>query len=165
MASVRIGIVRSLRGNMALVESAKRGACENCSENGLCFGAGKDTPDKILARNPIGAVTGNVVEVRLAEGAMLKASFFVYLFPLLGMIAGAFLASPLAGPLGVESDTASLLGAVGGFALAMLVSMLYDRVSRGKSLYQPEICAIRTGADVCMLPAGSEKTEEEPPRT
>jgi len=148
----RIGVVKSIENDMAIVATARRGACESCSEKGLCFSLGKDEPNLIKAINRANAKIGDAVNLEIADGTTIKATFFLYFLPLLGLIAGAFAGSWLAAQSGWDTDLVSLLFGMIGFAIAISVSIVMDRVARKKRHYFPIVASITTDVKSCSLP-------------
>jgi sigma-E factor negative regulatory protein RseC len=119
------GLVVTVEGEYAEVQTQRRGACGGCSANGVC---GTSLLERYLGRrsvhlralNRAGAGVGDRVLVGVSEQGLVKAAVAGYLLPLLGLIAGALLGQSLGRWLGgVETDIPSLVGAAIGFALAL----------------------------------------------
>ena len=95
-------------------ESACSGDCHKCSG----CGAAKEAII-VTAQNPIGAQTGDFVNVRSETGPVLKAAVVLYMLPLVMFFAGYALAAAL-----------NISGGIGGglaFVLSIVVIVLYDR--------------------------------------
>ena len=95
-------------------ESACSGDCHKCSG----CGAAKEAII-VTAQNPIGAQTGDFVNVRSETGPVLKAAVVLYMLPLVLFFAGYALAAAL-----------NISGGIGGglaFVLSIVVIVLYDR--------------------------------------
>ncbi len=99
------------------------------------------------ASNPINARVGDTVDVEMKTGQLLRLSFFLYVFPILVMVAGALIGNHLA--LRFNGDP-SLFAAVFGFTAliaAVGVVKLKDRKAGKTGKYRPVIVRIRkTGA-------------------
>ena len=95
-------------------ESACSGDCHKCSG----CGAAKEAII-VTAHNPIGAVTGDFVNVRSETGPVLKAAAVLYMLPLvlffLGYLAGELLAV-----------SGALCGCL-AFVLSIVLIVFYDR--------------------------------------
>ena len=114
------GRIIAIVGDQARVTAERRSACGQCNVSSACgtsllervFGR---HPVELLARNPIGAQVGDEVVVGLSEQGLLRTAAAAYLVPILGLIVGAVLGERFGG---AASEVASVLGALGGLALA-----------------------------------------------
>lgn len=128
-------VVVSLHGQGALVQADQGNGCGQC--NGKGCGTGKlsqlfcDKPRQFQVDNPINAQVGDEVIVSVADGAVLRGIGLLYGLPLLMLIAAASLGSALGSPDGHADGYAALgalVGLVGGFILARLISSRRGRV-------------------------------------
>ncbi len=142
MGECRAGIVQSLDGETAVVTIPRKGVCDKCAGKGACFAMGTDTPDAIRAANTAGAAVGDQVEIQFPENSKVKATFFVYLVPMFGLLAGGFALQALFASLGFDSDDGAILGCVAGFLVGLGGSMLFDRREKTKARFAPEITHI-----------------------
>ena len=114
------GRIIALIGDQARITAERRSACGQCSVNNACgtsllerfFGR---RPVELLAHNPIGAQVGEEVIVGLSEQGLLRTAAAAYLAPILGLIVGAAVGDQIGGH---SPEVASVLGALGGLALA-----------------------------------------------
>ncbi len=164
-STVRNGVIRQLDGNQAIVATPRRGACEKCTERGLCFALGKDKPDMLRALNSVGGKVGDYVSVAMPQGTFLISSLFMYLLPLIGLIAGALIGSTLGGADASASENGSIIGAGLGLALMLAISISFDRLAKRSRRFVPEIIEIRRSG---LLPtpdlsACSLKEQQETP--
>ncbi|MBF0126795.1 MAG: SoxR reducing system RseC family protein [Magnetococcales bacterium] len=84
------GIVVSLEGNIAVVSGQRQkmcGSCHSASTCGVLSGGLGQRAVKIRARNACNAQVGERVFVELSERSFLKASFLVYILPLVVLFA------------------------------------------------------------------------------
>ncbi len=96
----QIGIVKELRGNMAVVSVNRVSACgENCAQ---CKGGCTPSAAITRAENAAGASVGDTVKVESDTGKVIFAAFMLYIVPLLFAILAAIVVScftPKLGPL------------------------------------------------------------------
>ena len=99
---------------LCIRESACSGDCHKCSG----CGAAKEA---ILfkADNPIGAKTGDLVNIRSETGPVLKAAAVLYMLPLVLFFAGYALGAAL-------GSSGALWGGL-AFALSIIMIVVYDR--------------------------------------
>ncbi|MBF0138384.1 MAG: SoxR reducing system RseC family protein [Magnetococcales bacterium] len=83
------GRVISLEGSVAIVTSERKKSCGSCASKGSCstltLSSGHEET-RIRANNQAGAKVGDRVVVEIQERQFLRASFMVYIVPLLVMI-------------------------------------------------------------------------------
>jgi sigma-E factor negative regulatory protein RseC len=109
------GIAIEADANFVLVElPARAQACGNCKSADGChtgiLGLSSG-PRRYRVANDIGARVGDRVSIRVAEGAVLRASLISYLLPALLAIFGAAIGQMMAG------DLAALAGTISGLVL------------------------------------------------
>ncbi|RJO73054.1 MAG: hypothetical protein C4523_02230 [Myxococcales bacterium] len=120
----QIGTVVRLDGPLAIVESCRQNACEECRE-GSC-----ETGSAFFLRalNNVGAKPGAQVEVRLSSGRMLGSVLLVFWLPLilggLGYLAGEAIGERLFGAANAWLAAASALT---GVAVAIVFIILAER--------------------------------------
>ena len=95
-------------------ESACSGDCHKCSG----CGAAKETIF-LTAQNPIGARTGDLVNLRSDTGPVLKAAIVLYMMPLVLFFAGYALGAAV-------NRNGALFGGL-AFALSIVFIVIYDR--------------------------------------
>jgi len=140
----------------AWVKTSRSSACEHCASRDSCNpGAGGESQE-VEAINLAGAKVGDQIQLVIATGAMLKATFLLYLFPILCMIAGGFLGDRMATGLGLHPSVASAIVAFIFFGFALVVIRIKGRRMAHKEAYQPKIRRIlRNGA---LHPTDTEAT-------
>ena len=143
----RVGTVLEVRGEHALIEAARRGVCEGCADQQSCavdaLGTSEHT-ESVLARNPVAAGPGDVVEFDLDGHAELRISLVVWVVPLAGLIAGAIGGANLHAVISLGRDVGTLLGAVLGGALAFGAVVLIDRRLRDSPGLVPVVRKVLT---------------------
>ncbi len=97
---------------------------------------------EVHAINGIGAQVDDRVLMRFDTGSLLKASFLLYIVPVLGLIVGAAAGQAMALFFRVDPSAGSAAGALLIFILAVLfIRSKGDALGR-KREYQPEIIKI-----------------------
>ena len=140
------GVVVGLDGAYALISHERKKACGSCSGEESCGvlsgGLGKKGVE-IRARNPLHAEIGERVVLEIGERYFLRASFLVYVVPILFLIAAGSLVRFLA--LSWPGADAESLGALAGL-VAMALSFYglhrYSAYLKDDSDQQPVISRI-----------------------
>ncbi len=112
------GVVRSLDGDMALVEVAQ-GGCGRCQEPGGCGGQSLTQmfcsgPRQFRVENASGAQPGERVLVAVPDGAIREAAHRAYGWPIVALLFGGLTGQAVGG------DLAAMAGALLGLAAAFL---------------------------------------------
>jgi sigma-E factor negative regulatory protein RseC len=130
---------------MALVMTRLEPECESCKAKGACTslgGGGANT--EIRARNTVGAEPGDVVTISIRGSSVLKASFLVYMLPILAMVGGIILGHLLSRLTSVDKNV--LVGVFGLLAFSGAFVWLKkngDKFS-SKQEFIPEIISKKT---------------------
>lgn len=126
------GRVIKVENGVAQVEMERTSACARC---GICLQS-SENKSILSVKDFLGARPGDEVEVLIEGKEVLKAAFLVYLFPLVGLVAGYFLGRTVFG-----TEGAGILFAGIGFLGAL--SFLYQYDKRLKSQKRGEAKIIR----------------------
>lgn len=131
------GVVIAVYDGMARVKAMRRSSCDGCGARTICKPTG-GTEVIIEARNDVGASIGERVRVSLKPAVLLKASFIVYILPLIGFFVGGALGRWIG-----KTDTwAAAFGVILMILTYVGVWIYNKRNRRGK--YQPIIIAVLT---------------------
>ncbi|MFW5730784.1 MAG: SoxR reducing system RseC family protein [Desulfonatronovibrionaceae bacterium] len=136
----KTGTVVSLDGGLARVQVRRSSSCAACSCSGICSPLGREWM-MVEAVNHPGAGPGQEVILAYTGESELKASFILYIIPLLSLLLGSVLGiwlDPLHNP---DLSSVSL-----GFALMILsflgIRFYSSRTYSRKKQYQPVILQI-----------------------
>ena len=139
-----VGVVVSTSGLMAEVQFTRGPQCQGCH---ACDGFRKNNDlGTLLVRNGVGAKPGERVEVEIAPSAVLTSAFLVFVFPLLGLVAGYVLASAVFH----ASQGMAVLGAFVGLGGAFLALKLWDRFFANRKKTTPVIVRRVSGEPVSV---------------
>jgi sigma-E factor negative regulatory protein RseC len=148
------GLILSLEGDMAWVETQRTSACGSCDAEQGCGTAllAKSLGNRavqVRAENPLQAQPGEQVVLGLDEAAFVKASLALYLIPMLGLLLGAGLG--LTGArhwLGSGSELASILSGTLGLMLGLLWGRRFGRRTQADRRYRAVVLRRLSGASV-----------------
>jgi sigma-E factor negative regulatory protein RseC len=119
------GTVVQLHGRRALVRTERSHACDGCASAGFCNLSEGDEACTVEAENPGQAAVGEKVRVAIPTSRFLTGTFFLYLFPLIGLFLGMAVGSILAR---VQSSGETELFAACGSLLGLLLFFLLQRL-------------------------------------
>ena len=128
----------------AWVKTSRTSACKSCSSRHACQSgsAGKDM--EVEAINSADAKVGDRIVLNIKTTTLLKATFLLYIFPVLAMIAGAFIGQAVGIRRAVGDPSGmSALFAFLFFGLAFLVIRVTGRRMSKNTDYTPEIIKVR----------------------
>lgn len=134
-----IAEVVEVEDSRAKVEFARSAACKKC---GICYLAesGKMT---LEVSNLAGAKPGDKVIVELASPALLKASFVVYIIPIIFLIGGYVVGSSLAS-FWTRADT-QLVGIIFAFmflGISLWVVNVIDKWAQKGRKFEPAVVKV-----------------------
>lgn len=133
------GVVVACDGNTAWVKTIQRSSCATCQAR---HGCGQSSLQAWFERSDVIAVSivddaptvGESVSLSVASNALAKASMLVYLVPLLGLLAGLFLANAVSGREGL-----AVLGAGLGFAVGCVAVRYFSEALKNNIDYVPRL--------------------------
>jgi len=125
----------------AWVKTVRSSACEACASRDSCH-SGEGLAQEVEAINTAGASVGDRIQLSVSSGAIFKATFLLYLFPILCMMAGGFIGSWLAPRLEYDPSTAAVIGALVCFGASMLVVRGKGQRMGLQEAYRPKIIRI-----------------------
>jgi sigma-E factor negative regulatory protein RseC len=138
------GIIIKIDADTAWVKTKKSKSCEGCGSRGACSIMGGGDEMEVEAVNAVGGKIGDRVVLNFDTTPLLKATFLIYVFPILCMLAGALMGANIAPRFNFDP---SIFAAVCGFSFFGL-AFVYVRI-RGNRMsqedqYRPKIIRILT---------------------
>ena len=141
------GVVEEIVHQKAVVRIQKGASCAGCESRGSCM-VMADKTVLIEVDNELQADVGDRVELGMPSGSLMKLSLLVYFFPVLGFVAGAFIAGAWAESFHMDSTTASLLGGFIAMAITFFVVKWLSRGALDRGEYRPRMTRILTKAEL-----------------
>ncbi|MFC1515328.1 SoxR reducing system RseC family protein [Thermodesulfobacteriota bacterium] len=136
------GVVTKIESTTAWVTTTKTGACESCAAKSSCTALGGGKEMEVKAINNAGARIGQKVVINFETSPLLKATFLLYVIPILFLLIGAFIGDKMGPHFKID---ASILSAITGFlflGIAILVVIFTGNRLAKKDEYQPKIIRI-----------------------
>ncbi len=127
----------------AWVRTTRSSACESCSSRHACQGEASGKEMEVEAINTADARVGDHILLNFKTTSLLKATFLLYIFPILAMLAGALLGQHIAQTRGSDPSAMAALFAFLFFGLAFVVIRIAGRRLAKDNSYRPEILKIR----------------------
>ena len=139
------GIVIKTDSGAAWVKTVKSGNCAGCSARGSCHAMGGDDQMEVKAINEVGAKVGDRIILSFKTSSLLKASFLLYVFPILLLIVGAAIGQEIAPRFEFNpSGLAAIMGFSFFFAALLIIKTTADKLAK-KNEYRPKVIKILTG--------------------
>jgi sigma-E factor negative regulatory protein RseC len=139
MATER-GIVVKIGLDTAWIKVVPSEACEGCASHGSCSAQRGEMEVEVL--NPMGAKEGDRIVVDMPTTSLLKASFLLYIFPIICMIAGAALGIQLAERFDYNESALSALTGFGAFCVSVAYIKYKGNRLADQQAYRPKIVKI-----------------------
>ncbi|MEO5377743.1 MAG: SoxR reducing system RseC family protein [Magnetococcus sp. DMHC-6] len=127
------GWVVALDGGDAWVTGSRKSSCGGCHSKGSCAalsGSLGQREIRMRVKNSIGALVGERVALEFSESAFLKASFLVYVVPIVALLLVGGVSRAFFYSLGFSVDFAELAAAVSGLAALGMSFYLIGRFNR-----------------------------------
>ncbi len=139
--------VVALEEGAAWIEKKRQSQCGGCRARHAC---GSAILSKVLGtrRNqlrvvaPAGVSVGQDVEIEFKEAVLIKASFMLYMLPLIGFFLGAVVGKIVTNYAGFGSEILIIFAALAGFFGVVIALRSFSNAFADKSQYQPKITRI-----------------------
>jgi len=136
------GIVIKIDSSTAWVKTTKTHSCKACAARSYCNVMGGGNEMEVEAINYAGAKVGEKVVISFETSPLLKATFMLYVLPVLFLMAGAFIGNKMAPFFNFD---ASALSVITGFLFFGLIIMFVK--SKGNKMakkdeYRPKVIKI-----------------------
>lgn len=125
----------------AWVKTVRSSACESCASRDSCNPDGGEFQE-VEAINDANARVGDRIQISISSGAILKATFLLYLFPVICMIAGGVFGNWLAPSLGTNPSAIAALAALLCLGASLLIVRAGGQHMGSKDTYRPRIIRI-----------------------
>ena len=136
------GTVIKIDAQGTWVKTTRSSACAGCSAKGSCLSKPGGDEREVNAINTIGAVVGDRIVLGIETAPLLKATFLLYIFPIIALIFGAFLGHEFAGNLQMDATNVSVLSGLIFFASAVLIMRRRANRLALQDSYRPRIIRI-----------------------
>ena len=143
----------------AWVKTTRSSACASCSSKDACQGGGGGKEMEVEAINSADARVGDRIVLNIQTASLLKATFLLYVFPILALIAGAVLGQAVAVMRGIDPSGLSALFGFLFFGLAFVVIRITGRRLSTNASYKPEIIKVRGHLSPSTDPLAQPQTE------
>lgn len=136
------GVVLNAESGLAQVETIRTSSCQSCRARHGCGHhaiAQVSSANRMLmtALDPLSVKVGQRVVVGIPEDTLLRASIWMYLVPLLGLVLGATLPSLVS-----EQQIFAVLGSVSGFAGGFLFARFQSRRHQEDPNFYPQVLRV-----------------------
>jgi sigma-E factor negative regulatory protein RseC len=136
------GIVIRTDSRAAWVKTIKTGDCAGCTARGSCHSLGNNNEMEVKAINEAGAREGDRIVLSFNTSSLLKATFLLYVFPILMLMIGAVIGQGIAPNIDLNpSGCAALTGFSFFFAAVLIIKARANRMAL-KNEYRPKIVKI-----------------------
>ncbi len=136
------GIVIRTDSRGAWVKTIKSGACEGCSARGSCHSLSDRGEMEVNAINEADAKVGDRIVLSFETASLLKATFLLYVFPILLLIIGAAIGQETAPYFNFNpSGFSAIIGFLFFFAAVLVIKVKANKLAQ-KNEYRPKVIKI-----------------------
>jgi sigma-E factor negative regulatory protein RseC len=127
---------------MAWVQTQRSSACKSCASRHSCNPGEQGKEMEVEAINQAGARVGDEIILNLDTGPLLKATFLLYVVPILCMIVGAVVGHGYALSRGWDPSALSAVLSLVALAISFVFVRLQGNQLSRKNAYKPQIVRI-----------------------
>jgi len=136
------GIVLRIDSREAWVKTVKSGSCEGCSARGACHSPSDSGEMEVSAINEAGAKVGDRILLSFETSSLLKATFLLYVFPILLLVLGAAIGQETAPFFNFNpSGFSAIIGFSFFFAAVLVIKVKANQMAK-KNTYRPKIIKV-----------------------
>ena len=136
------GVVLRTDSKAAWVKTTRSSACQGCTARNSCHTLGNKQDMEVKALNLAGARVGDRIVLSFETKSLLKATFLIYVFPIIFLVVGALVGQMLAPLISVNPSALSVLMGFSAFIAALLMMKTRANKMAAKNAYQPKITKI-----------------------
>ncbi len=126
----------------AWVKTVQSSACKSCSSRHSCNASSGGKEREVEAINSAGAKVGDRIQLAIKTSSLLKATFLLYVFPILCMLIGGFVGNAAAPQLNMDASLLSATAALACLVMALLIVRIKGRRLASKAAYRPKIIRV-----------------------
>lgn len=136
------GTVVKIDSQGTWVKTTQSSACAGCSAKGSCLSKPGSNDVEVNAINTVGAVVGDRIVLGIETAPLLKATFLLYIFPILALLIGAFVGNGIAVNLQKDATNIAVLTGLIFFVTAVLIMKRRANRMAEQDAYRPKIVRI-----------------------
>jgi sigma-E factor negative regulatory protein RseC len=136
------GIVIRIESGAAWVKTVKSGACKGCSARGSCHSLSSGDETEVEAINEAGAKAGDRIVLSFETSSLLKATFLLYVFPILVLLTGALIGEEIAQYTQINPSVFSAITGFSFFFAAVFIVKTKANKLAKKNEYRPKVTKI-----------------------
>ena len=142
MAHTRGLVIKIKEGGIAQVVTDRKNACGGCGSTHSCHSCLSNSKMITEAQNSAGAKEGDLVDISLNSGLVLKGAAIMYLIPIAGLMTGALIGSSISGILGIGETISAIIFSILGLCLGFIVTTFISKQMSVKNRFTPIITQI-----------------------
>ena len=140
------GIVLRTDSETAWVKTTRSSACQGCTARNSCHTLSNSPDMEVKAINIAGAREGDRIVLRFETRSLLKATFLIYVFPIMFLVIGAIFGQMLGSRISSNPSAVSALLGFGFFLAALRIMKVRANKMAAQNAYQPKITKILENA-------------------
>lgn len=142
MAHTRGLVIKIHKNGIAQVVIDRKNACSGCGSSHSCHSCLSNSKMTTEALNNAGAKEGDLVDVSLKSGVVLKGAAIMYLVPIAGLMAGALIGSFISGRLPIDETMSAIIFSIFGLCIGFMITAFFSKQMSAKNHLTPIITQI-----------------------
>ena len=136
------GVVVRTDAEAAWVKTTRSSACHGCTARKSCHTLSNSQDVEVKALNIAGARAGDRIVLSFETRSLLKATFLIYVFPIIFLLFGALIGQLLAYLIEINPSALSVLMGFAFFFAALFIMKARANQMAAKNAYQPKVTKI-----------------------
>ena len=142
MAHTKGLVINIEKPGLAQVLTERKEACGGCQSTHNCHACLTNSKIVTEVLNRVGAKEGDLVDISLDTGLLLKGSAILYLIPVAGLLAGALLGHFLDLKFAIDGINTAIVFGLVGLCLGFLITAFISKQMAKNNRITPQISRI-----------------------
>lgn len=135
-------MIKIKKEGIAQVVTDRKNACGGCGSTHSCHSFLSDSKKMTETLNRVDAKEGDLVDINLNSGLILKGAAIMYLIPIGGIMIGASIGSFICGILGIDETISAIIFSIFGLCLGFMTTAIISKQMSVKNRFTPIITQI-----------------------
>jgi sigma-E factor negative regulatory protein RseC len=142
MAHTRGLVIKIKEGGIAQVVTDRKNACGGCGSTHSCHSCLSNSKMMTEALNRVDAKEGDLVDINLNSGLVLKGAAIMYLIPIAGIMIGALVGSFISGIFGIDETISAIIFSILGLCIGFMTTAFISKQMSVENRFTPIITQI-----------------------
>jgi len=135
-------VLNTFKDRKAEVATDRRDFCSGCKDTRNCRACLAGARRVVTVQNPVGARQGEVVSLCLEDSSLWSDALWLYIIPVLWLLAGTMIGSGLGGGWQIGETGGAILLGLSGFAVGFMMIAIVSNLFKFAMKITPRIIGV-----------------------